>query len=81
LISDLKNLYLAVHNFVMRLKRVLIGEFIIIIASVLIFRSIWTLMDEYLGTSYLLIFLALGLILTLIGLLLLNQELALKAKL
>ena len=38
-------------------------------------------MDEYLGTSYLLIFLALGLILTLIGLLLLNQELALKAKL
>jgi len=64
----------------MRLARALIGEFIVIIASVLIFRSLWTLMDQYFGVSYLLIFLVVGLILVLLGLLLLNQELNIKQK-
>jgi len=37
-------------------------------------------MDQYLGVSYLLIFLVVGLILVLLGLLLLNQELNIKQK-
>jgi len=37
-------------------------------------------MDQYFGVSYLLIFLVVGLILVLLGLLLLNQELNIKQK-
>ena len=37
-------------------------------------------MDQYLGVSYLLLFLVVGLILVLLGLLILNQELNIKQK-
>ncbi len=45
-----------------------IGEMIILVASVLVFRSLWTLLDKYLGPSYLEIMLVIGIILTVIGL-------------
>ena len=58
----------------MNLKKIIIGELIVLVASVFIYRSIWTLLDEYFGNSYLLIFLVAGLVLTVFGLMLLNYE-------
>ncbi len=58
----------------MRLTKILIGEFIVLIASVFIFRSLWTMLDQYFGYSYLPEFLIIGIILTAIGLVLLNNE-------
>ena len=77
---ELKKFIAGRYSYVMRLAKVLLGEFLVIIASVLIFRSLWTLMDQYLGVSYLLLFLVVGLILVLLGLLILNQELNIKQK-
>jgi hypothetical protein len=58
----------------MRLTKILIGEFIVLIASVFIFRSLWTMLDEYFGYNYLPEFLILGIVLTVIGLIVLNHE-------
>jgi hypothetical protein len=58
----------------MRLIKILIGEFIVLIASVFIFRSLWTMLDEYFGYNYLPEFLILGIVLTVIGLIILNHE-------
>lgn len=58
----------------MHLKKIIIGELVVLIASVFIYRSIWVLMDEYFGNSYLLVFLITGLILVVLGLMLLNYE-------
>jgi hypothetical protein len=58
----------------MRLIKILIGEFIVLIASVFIFRSLWTMLDEYFGYKYLTEFLILGIVLTVIGLIVLNHE-------
>jgi len=58
----------------MRLIKILIGEFIVLIASVFIFRSLWTMFDEYFGYNYLTELLILGIVLTVIGLIVLNHE-------
>ena len=58
----------------MRLTKIIIGELVVVVASVFIFRSLWTLMDEYFGYSYLLVFLVAGLVLAVLGLLILNNE-------
>jgi hypothetical protein len=58
----------------MRLIKILIGEFVLLFASVLIFRSIWTLLDQYLGYTNLGIFLIVGIILTVVGLYIVNYE-------
>lgn len=58
----------------MRLIKILIGEIILLLASVLIFRSLWTLMDQYLGYSNLWIFLVVGVILTVVGFYIVNYE-------
>jgi hypothetical protein len=58
----------------MRLTKILVGEFIVLIASVFIFRSLWTMLDEYFGYNYLPEFLILGIVLTVIGLIVLNHE-------
>ena len=58
----------------MNLKKIIIGELIVLIASVFVYRSMWTLLDEYFGNSYLLIFLVAGLVLAVFGLMLLNYE-------
>jgi len=58
----------------MRFIKIIIGELIVLIASVLIFRSLWTMLDEYFGYSNLPVFLVVGLILTVVGLFVLNHE-------
>jgi hypothetical protein len=58
----------------MRLIKILLGEFILLFASVLIFRSVWTLLDQYLGYTNLVSFLVIGIILTVVGLYVVNHE-------
>jgi hypothetical protein len=58
----------------MKIQRVLIGEGILLFASILIFRSVWTLLDQYLGYSYLMEMVFIGIALTVAGLVLLNKE-------
>ena len=47
---------------------------IVLVASVFIFRSLWTLLDQYTGYSYLIELLTIGIILAIAGLILLNYE-------
>ena len=47
---------------------------ILLFASVLIFRSVWTLLDQYLGYTNLVIFLIIGIILTVVSLYVVNHE-------
>ena len=58
----------------MRLLKIIIGEIIVLIASVLIFRSLWTMLDQYFGYTYLPVMLVIGIALTIVGLLILNHE-------
>jgi hypothetical protein len=58
----------------MRLALLIIGEIILIGASVLIFRSAWTLLDEYFGKSNLWLLLLIGVVLTVVGLIIVNYE-------
>lgn len=59
---------------VMKLWTVLIGEFILLIASIFVFRSVWILLDDHFGSSYLWLFLIVGIILTAVGLFIVNYE-------
>jgi len=59
----------------MRWTRLIIGEIVLLFASVLVFRSAWTLLDEYFGKSNLLPMLTIGIILTVIGLATIDYEL------
>ncbi len=58
----------------MRLVMLVVGELILLAASILVFRSVWTMLDEYFGKSYLDIMLTAGIILTIIGLFIVNYE-------
>lgn len=58
----------------MKIQNILIGEIALLFTSILIFRSVWTLLDQYLGSSHLLEMLLIGLVLTIAGLLLINNE-------
>ena len=58
----------------MRLLTLIIGEFILLFASILIFRSAWLLLDEYLGYSNLWLLLEIGIALTVVGLVIVNYE-------
>ena len=58
----------------MRLALLIIGELILLGASVLVFRSAWTLLDEYFGNSNLWPLLLIGIVLTVIGLIIVNYE-------
>jgi hypothetical protein len=58
----------------MRLIKILLGEFILLFASVLIFRSVWTLLDQYLGYNNLFFLLIIGVFLTVVGLYVVNHE-------
>ena len=58
----------------MRLVTLVVGELVLLAASVLIFRSVWTMLDEYFGKSYLDIMLIAGIALTVIGLFIVNYE-------
>jgi hypothetical protein len=58
----------------MRWIRLIVGELLLLFASILVFRSAWTLLDEYLGKSNLWPMLVLGIILTVAALILLDYE-------
>lgn len=59
---------------VMHWTKILIGEIILLFASILIFRSVWTLLDQYLGSEHLILLLVVGVGLTLLGLFIVNYE-------
>jgi hypothetical protein len=58
----------------MRWIRLIVGEFVLLFASILVFRSAWTSLDEYLGKSNLWLLLILGIILTVLALIVLDHE-------
>ena len=58
----------------MRWVRLIVGELVLLFASILVFRSSWTLLDEYLGKSNLWLMLVLGIIMTVVALILLDYE-------
>ena len=58
----------------MKLARIIVGEMLLLGASILIFRSVWTLLDQYFGTTNLWPMLIVGLIVTVAGLIVINHE-------
>jgi len=50
-------------------------ELILILASIFIFRSIWILLDVYFGTTFLIPFLIIGIVLSIPPLYVLNRHL------
>ena len=58
----------------MKLVTLIVGEFVLLFASVLVFRSTWLLLDEYLGNSNLWLLLGVGVVLTVVGLVVINYE-------
>ncbi len=58
----------------MKLVTLIVGEFVLLFASVLVFRSAWLLLDEYLGNSNLWLLLGVGTVLTVVGLVVINYE-------
>ena len=58
----------------MKLVTLIVGEFVLLFASVLVFRSAWLLLDEYLGNSNLWLLLGIGVVLTVVGLIVVNYE-------
>jgi len=58
----------------MKLVRVVVGELLLLAASILIFRSVWTLLDQYFGTSNLWPMLIIGIAVTIVGLVIINHE-------
>ena len=59
----------------MRLVRLVAGELILLVSSVLVFRSLWLLLDQHFSYNHLEIMLIVGLATTVLGLILLNKEL------
>jgi hypothetical protein len=58
----------------MKLVTLIVGEFVLLFASVLVFRSAWLLLDEYLGNSNLWLLLGIGVVTTVVGLVVVNYE-------
>jgi hypothetical protein len=58
----------------MRWIRLIVGELLLLFASILVFRSAWTLLDEYLGKNNLWLMLFMGIVLTVVALILLDSE-------
>ena len=58
----------------MKLATLIVGEFVLLFASVLVFRSAWLLLDEYLGNSNLWLLLGIGVVTTAVGLIIVNYE-------
>ena len=64
----------------MRLILIMLGEFVLLGGSILVFRSVWTLLDQYFGYSSLWPLLIVGIVLAIIGLLLMNHEVKCEVK-
>jgi len=58
----------------MKLVTLIVGEFVLLFASVLVFRSLWLLLDEYVGNSNLWLLLGIGVLSTVVGLIVVNYE-------
>jgi len=58
----------------MKLTKIVISELIVVLASVLIFRSLWIMLDKHFGDAYLEIMLIIGIIIVFLGSLLLHHE-------
>jgi len=58
----------------MKLVTLIVGEFVLLFASVLVFRSLWLLLDEYLENSNLWLLLGIGVVSTVVGLVVVNYE-------
>jgi hypothetical protein len=58
----------------MRIAKTVVGEMLLLLASVLIFRSVWILLDQYLGYSGLWQMLAVGIIVTVVALVIVDHE-------
>jgi len=58
----------------MKLARIIVGEMLLLGASILIFRSVWTLLDQYFASSNLWPMLIIGIVLTIFGLVIINHE-------
>jgi len=58
----------------MKLARIVVGEMLLLGASIVMFRSVWTLLDQYFGYSNLWPMLTIGIALTIIGLVIINHE-------
>jgi predicted membrane protein len=58
----------------MRFAKLILGEMILLMASVFVFRSLWLMLDEYFSNSNLLFMLIVGVIFTIVGLFVLNHE-------
>jgi hypothetical protein len=58
----------------MHLKKLIIGEIVLLLASVLVFRSLWLMLDEYFGYSNLPLMLVIGIGVSVLALALLNGE-------
>jgi hypothetical protein len=58
----------------MKLARIIVGEMLLLGASILIFRSVWTLLDQYFGYSNLWPMLFIGIVLTIVALVIINHE-------
>jgi len=64
-----------IHNIdCMRWAKLIVGELVLLFASILVFRSAWILLDEYLGKSNLWLMLIIGIMLTIVGLIMLDHE-------
>jgi hypothetical protein len=58
----------------MKLPKIIIGEILLLGASILIFRSVWTLLDQYLGPSNLWLLMIIGIAISIIALVIINRE-------
>ena len=58
----------------------MLGEFVLLGGSILVFRSVWTLLDQYFGDSDLWPLLIVGIVLAIMGLLLMNHEVKCEVK-
>lgn len=58
----------------MKVYYIIFLEIILIFASILIFRSLWLLLDTYIGSSWLIQSLLIGIILAIIALYVLNKK-------
>jgi uncharacterized integral membrane protein len=58
----------------MKLAKIIVGEILLLGASILIFRSVWTLLDQYFGQTNLWPMLIIGIVITIAGLVIINHE-------
>jgi len=64
----------------MKTAKIIIGELVILVASVFVFRSLWMILDKHLEDTHLEIMLAIGIIITIIGTIIIHHEIKCELK-